>query len=97
MHVVITAEAETDLEDIFDYIAQDSPRLAGEFVRKLREKALRIGTAPRSYPRRPAYGKGIRVAFLSAYVILFHILTDTVEVLHIVYGARDLNRLFAGD
>jgi len=49
------------------------------------------------YPRRPAYGKGIRVAFLSAYVILFHILTDTVEVLHIVHGARDLNRLFAGD
>jgi len=65
MHVVITAEAETDLEDIFDYIAQDSPRLAGEFVRQLREKALRIGTAPRSYPRRPAYGKGIRLRSLA--------------------------------
>jgi plasmid stabilization system protein ParE len=45
MHVVITAEAETDLEDIFDYIAQDSPRLAGEFVRKLREKATNWNSA----------------------------------------------------
>lgn len=97
MNVVITAEAEADLEDIFDHIAQDSPRLAREFMEQLRAKSHRIGRAPRAYPRRPQFGSGIRVAFLRSYMILFRIAGDRVDVIHFVHGARDLNRLFTGD
>ena len=35
MRVVVTAPAESDLEEIFDYIAVDSPRAAQSFDRRL--------------------------------------------------------------
>jgi plasmid stabilization system protein ParE len=94
MHVVITADAEADLDDIFDYVAEDSPTAAFGLVATLRAKALRIGLAPRAYPARSNYGNGIRVTFSRSYVILFRIEPDRVEILHIVHGARDLKRLF---
>jgi toxin ParE1/3/4 len=37
--VVLTAEAETDLEQIAAYIAEQSAAIALKFVRELREKA----------------------------------------------------------
>jgi plasmid stabilization system protein ParE len=36
--VVVTAEAESDLERITTYIAEQSPKIALNFVRELREK-----------------------------------------------------------
>jgi plasmid stabilization system protein ParE len=94
MLVVITADAEADLDDIFDYVAEDSPTAAYGLVAALRAKALRIGQAPRAYPARANYGNGIRVALSGSYVIFFRIDADRVEILHIVHGARDLKRLF---
>jgi toxin ParE1/3/4 len=96
MRVVITTDAESDLEEIFDHIAADSPAIARRFVNSLREHAIRIGRAPRSYPQRPQFGPGIRVAFHRSYVALFRITATRVEILHIVHGARDLKRLFDG-
>jgi len=94
VHVVLTADAEADLDDIFDYVAEDSATAAFGLVSMLRAKALRIGQAPRAYPARSNYGNGIRASFSGSYVILFRVQHDRVEILHIVHGARDLKRLF---
>ena len=43
MIVRLTAEAENDLEQIGDYIAEDNPKRALSFVLALRDKCLGLG------------------------------------------------------
>ena len=50
MIVRLTAEAENDLEQIGDYIAQDNPKRALSFVRTLRDKCLGLADAPYGFP-----------------------------------------------
>ena len=50
MIVVITAEAEADLEEIASYVAGQSPRSALTLIRALREKCESLADAPRGYP-----------------------------------------------
>ena len=94
MRVVVTADAETDLDDIFEFVATQSVISAFGLVEKLRDKALRVGHAPRAYVLRPQYGQDVRCAFFQSYAILFQIARGQVEVLHFVHGARDLKSLF---
>ena len=53
MIVVITAEAEADLEEIASYVAGQSPRSALALIRALREKCESLADAPRGYPLVP--------------------------------------------
>ena len=50
MIVVLTAEAESDLESIAEYIAHDSVAAALSLVHELREKCFALAEAPRGYP-----------------------------------------------
>ncbi len=61
MRVVLSKQAETDLEEIGDYIASDNPSRAASFVRELREHFRRIAKAPLAYAARPELGEGVRV------------------------------------
>jgi toxin ParE1/3/4 len=53
--VVVTAEAESDLEQIATYIADQSVGMALKFVQELREKCDSLADAPRGYPLVPRY------------------------------------------
>jgi plasmid stabilization system protein ParE len=92
--VVLTAEAETDLESIAEYIARDSATIALNFVQELREKCLALAQAPRGYPLVPRYEHlGIRRRPFGNYLIFYRIGADAIEVVHILHGARDYERL----
>jgi len=61
MIVYITAEAENDLEQIGDYIAQDNPKRALSFVVELRDKCLSLADTPNGFPLVSRYERhGIR-------------------------------------
>jgi toxin ParE1/3/4 len=88
--VVLTAEAESDLETIAEYIAGDSVTTALNFVRELREKCLALADAPRGHPLVPRYEHlGIRRHPFGNYLIFYRAGADTIDVLHILHGARD--------
>ncbi len=95
-NVVYSPQAETELVELGGYIAQDSERHAEEFVAHLRDRANAIAHAPRIYRLRHDLGPELRSAAVGDYVVLFRITPDGIEILHIVHGARDLKRLFAG-
>jgi plasmid stabilization system protein ParE len=48
--VVVTAEAEADLEQLTAYIAEESIETALRFAQELREKCASLADAPRGYP-----------------------------------------------
>jgi plasmid stabilization system protein ParE len=88
--VVLTPEAEFDLETIAQYIAGDSVTRALSFMHELREKCLGLAAAPRGYPLVPRYEHlGIRRRPFGNYLIFYRIGVDAIEVLHILHGARD--------
>jgi toxin ParE1/3/4 len=94
MIVVITAEAETDLEQIASYIAEQSAEIALNFVPELREKCESLADAPRGYPLVPRHEHlGIRRRPFGNYLIFYRIGPDTIEVVHIVHGASDYEPL----
>jgi plasmid stabilization system protein ParE len=92
--VVLTAEAETDLEDIASCVAGQSPRSALTLIRELREKCESLADAARGYPLVPRYEhKGIRRRPFGNYLIFYRVGLDVIDVIHILHGARDYEPL----
>ena len=90
MRVIIMPEAEADLEQIADYIAQDSPKRALSFVRELRRRCEELADSAEAYPLLQRYGQeGIRRRVSGNYLIFYAIRADQVHVLHVLHGARD--------
>lgn len=90
MIVVITGEAETDLERIADHIAKDSPLRALSFVMELRERCERLIEAPKGFPLVPRYQHtGVRRRVHGAYLIFYRVGPKTIEVIHILHGAMN--------
>jgi toxin ParE1/3/4 len=94
MVVIITGPAEADLENIADYIAAQNPIRALSFVRELRDRCDALADAPRAYPLVPRYEHfGIRRRPHGNYLIFYRVDDETIEVVHILHGARDYQRL----
>ncbi|MGE0282627.1 MAG: type II toxin-antitoxin system RelE/ParE family toxin [Rhizobiaceae bacterium] len=90
MIVVFSAEAETDLEAIGDYIAKNSPRRALTFIHELKAHAARIADMPLGYGLVPRYEQyGIHRCVHGNYLIFFKVDSDRIEIVHILHGAMD--------
>jgi plasmid stabilization system protein ParE len=79
-----------DLEEIVDYIAQDSPHQAARVLRLLRARMKEIGQQPQLYRLRPEIGAEARLATAGNYVILFRIHQNTVRIERVLQGSRNL-------
>ena len=98
MKVVFTRRAERDLEEIADFIAQDSPGRAVSFVSELRERALRLADAPRAFPLLPRFeASGARRRVHGRYLIFYRIDAEAILILSIMHGAQDYARLLFPD
>jgi len=96
MPVIISPAARADLMDIADYIAGASPRTAIEFVDKLEERCLKIGTAQESYRLRPELGADLRSVVFSAYLIFYRVHDNAVRIERILHGSRNLPNIDFG-
>lgn len=95
--VLLTPEAELDLEEIADYIAADNPARAVSFVQEIRDRCIKIGTAPLAYAAPPELGEAIRSCPHGRhYVIFFRVEPSdhAVLIVRVLHGARDLPSLF---
>ncbi len=89
--VVITSTAETNLREIYRYIALDSPVTARRFVTGLRGKIQTLALMPERCPLSPEDGlDGITIRHLlyGNYRIIFTVEAAQVIILQIRHGAR---------
>lgn len=94
MKLLLAAPAESDLEDIADWIAQDNPKRAVQFVEELRSACASIANMPEAHPLVPRYEPaGIRRKVFGDYLLFYRIKGATVEIIHILHGARDYEPL----
>jgi plasmid stabilization system protein ParE len=97
MRVVLTEAALSDLIDIGRYIRKDNPARAESFVAELRRACQRIGQRPRAYPRVQAREHvELRRRRHGAYLIFYRV-TDRVEIIHVLHGARDYATILSRD
>ena len=90
MIVIITDEAEADLEEIGDYIARDSPRRAVSFVSELVDRCERLTGMHNSFPLVSGHEHtGVRRRPYGEYLIFYRFDETGVKVLRILNGARN--------
>lgn len=91
MKVYLTDLAKGHLAAIHDFIAKDSKRNAMRVVARIGRKAKQVGRWPQSGNLVPEYEPlEIRQVFEGPYRIIYRVLSDRVDVLGIVHGARRL-------
>lgn len=94
MIVVITEQAEADLEGIGERIAEESPKRAVSFVRELRDACEGLGDMSKRFPLVPRFEHaGIRRRVHGDYLIFYRIGIETIDVIHVLHGAMDYEPL----
>lgn len=89
--VVVTPNAERDLDGIFRYIALENPAVARRFAQDLRRRIRTLASFPRRCARAPEDGlDGMEIRHMPhrQYRIVFGIEENTVVILRIRHGAR---------
>lgn len=95
MRLVFTRAAASDLDGIIDYIALDSPAAAEKVFRAIVVAAERLTDFPdMGHVGRLPDTREIPLAGLP-YLIVYQVAADTVTILAVFHGARDLVRALA--
>jgi toxin ParE1/3/4 len=92
-----TGAAKADLESIAEYIFRESAnrKTAESFVRGLRAKCSDLARAPIRMGRpRPELRPDLRSHPFKSYVIFFRYLEDTLEIVNVLEGHRDIDTFF---
>lgn len=90
----LAPQANADLRAIADYIIDDNPARAISFVDELTAKFRVIAERPMSFRSRDDLRTGLRSALHGKYLILFRIEEETVHILRVLQGARNLTAIF---
>lgn len=86
--------ARRDLHQILDYIARDNPRSAVAIVEKIEEKCWLLADSPDMGVLREDLASALRVWPVGRYLIVYRQVSHGIDVIRVVHGARDLERLF---
>jgi toxin ParE1/3/4 len=86
-------EAESDLDEIWWYIAQDSPNNADRFLDRIQERCLALSGFPQMGANREELKKGLRSQPVGNYLIFYFPLEDGVDVVRVIHGSRDIDSL----
>ena len=89
--------AESDIEKIWWYIAQDSPVNADKFIDKLEDRLLSLAGSPMIGVKRNELMPSLRSFVVDRYVIFYLPIPKGIEVVRVLHGARDLNALFTDE
>jgi plasmid stabilization system protein ParE len=84
-----TRGAKDDLASIKGYIAQFAERNAVSYVKRIRERCLKLTTLPFAAPIVAEYqDESIREVYFGSYRILYKITSQEVTVLRVFHGSR---------
>jgi len=94
MKIIWTKSAVINLEDIKNYISQDSEFYAVELIEKIFGAVEKLSIFPRLGREVPEIKKeNIREIIFGNYRILYRIDTEVLYIIAIIHAARDLSRI----
>lgn len=92
--VIKRPQALLDLDEIFDYIAEDSLELAVNLLWKINEALEKLALNPYIGRKRYELLPNLRSFVYGKYVIFYFPISGGVDVVRILHGARDIVSIF---
>jgi toxin ParE1/3/4 len=92
-NVTYSELADRDLDDIWDYIAEDSVFQADRLWQRMRDKLEYLAKWQTLGRPRPELSKGCRSYPFGNYCFYFRPAGSGIEVLRILHSARDLDQI----
>ena len=91
----VTRPAQGDLRDIRTYVAEHgSARAAARWIGTLRERFQRLADTPGMGRPRDDLAPGLRSLAVGEYLIFYIVVRAGIDIVHVLHGARDIERLF---
>ena len=87
-------QAEDDILEIWNYIAEDSVVEADLWIDRLDEKFALWATQPMMGRARDELAPGIRSLAFGRYVVFFEPLPNGIDVVRVLHGSRDIDANF---
>ncbi len=91
--LIISPQAESDLIEIWLYIAEDSPVNADRFLDKLNEKAQKLAETDLGVER-PELGRDMKSFPVDRYVLFYRPIANGVELVRVLVSSRDTRLVF---
>lgn len=88
-------EAESDLDELWWYIAQDNPQNADRFLDHIHGKIMDLAAFPKMGMNRNDLMGGLRCHPVGNYLIFYFPLTDGVDVVRVLHGRMEVERHFS--
>ncbi|MEH1999071.1 MAG: type II toxin-antitoxin system RelE/ParE family toxin [Nostoc sp.] len=86
--------AETDLLDIWNFIANDSFEKADQFLLNIDSKLKILAENPSLGRQRDSLIPNLRSFPVKSYLIFYCPINQGIEVIRVLHGARDIQNLF---
>lgn len=90
-----TALAESDLEEIWFYIALDNPEAADALLDRIEGQSDLLARNPRLGRARPELLEELRSFPIGSYVLFYRPMDHGIEILRVLHGAQDLPSQFS--
>jgi len=88
------SDVNTDIQEIAFYIFDLNPVAARHFLNALEETCELLAGHPLIGRSRPEFGEGVRSFPLGNYLIFYTPAAHGIDVARVIYGGRDLPRVF---
>ena len=92
--IIYTLLAEKDLEDIWQYIAEDSVKRASNFLRLIERKIRYLSKNPLAGRARTELVTNLRSFPVGNYMLFYQPSAAGVKIVRVLHGARDIKNLF---
>ena len=86
--------AESDLDEIWWYIAQDNPDAADRFLDKIEERCHTLAQFPNMGVSRDELHPGLRSLPVGKYLIFYMPIAGGIEIVRVLPGMMDIEALF---
>jgi toxin ParE1/3/4 len=92
--VLRTPQAEQDLLEVWDYIAADNPVAADRLLDRIGHLCDRLAEFPEMGRERSELAPALRSFPVGNYVLFYRPADDGIQLIRVLHGARDVDRVF---
>ncbi len=92
--VKIAAAAEEDLKDIWEYVAQHNTEAASKLIKEITKRLAVLRDFPQAGREQHNLLINLRSLAVKGYIIFYQPSEDGVEILRVLHGSRDIDRIF---
>ncbi len=89
MRIVWSGPARTDLESIFNFIAQDNPYAAALVVRRIRDRVVQLQRMPRIGRIGRVADTRELVVTRTPYIVAYRIDEEGISIIRVIHGRRE--------